>query len=290
MDSAASGVYLTFLDEDRLIDVRKLTGAEKISVQQADGSIIQPYAVGRLPLNDEFLPAFLFKELAGSLISVGQIIDAFDGRAVFERTRMYISKKSDDSILLEGTRCAKTKLWLANLDTPTNPSTSHHICAAHAVPVQTMAEVVQYWHESFGCPTASTFLAIVKSGRLIIPELPYDLLFKHWKQLHSVASAKGHLDQGRQNIRSTDPDKRPRRSTREPDSPATVARDTAADDILHIDLMHKLHNQYVMVAFLPKKNYIHFELLASRHGRSVPGRAAFSQKAQCLAYQNPHGQ
>jgi hypothetical protein len=273
--------------------VHSITDDEKISVAMANGSIIQPYAAGRLRLKQESLPAFLFRELSGSLISVGQIVDAFDGRAVFERTHMYISKKCDDSILLEGTRCPKTKLWLANLDA--TPSLSNHACAAHAVPVQTMSELVQYWHESFGCPVASTFLDIVKSGRLVIPELPYKTLYKYRKSLHSVASAKGHLDQTRKNIRSTDPEKRPRRSTRAPYSAATLERDTAPDDILHIDLTYKLHDYYVMLSFSPKKNYIHFELLPAQsekraHGHGLQGRAQVPREAQGIAPEDSHGQ
>ena len=251
-------------DRTAVMDVRQLEEREKISVRIANGQIIRPYATGYFILeNSERLPVFLFKELTGSLVSVGQIVDAMDARAVFESSHMYISKKCDGQILLRGTRCPTTKLWLADITKQVTVSLS--ACAAHEVPVHTMQELVRYWAESFGCPAPSTFLRIVKSGRLVIPEITHATLLKYSKVLHSVASAKGHLDLTRQGIRSTDPEKRnSRRSTRAPNTAATNTREEDERERIHIDLTGQLHDKYVMLMYTSKKNYIHFELVDRR--------------------------
>jgi hypothetical protein len=41
-----------------------------------------------------------------------------------------------------------------------------------------MVELVKYWHEIMGYPTASTFLRFIKLGRLVLPELPFTTLLK----------------------------------------------------------------------------------------------------------------
>jgi len=66
-------------------DVGQLEEKEKISVRIANGQSIRPYGTGYFILeNSERIPVFLFKELTGFLLLVGQIVDAIDGRAAFE--------------------------------------------------------------------------------------------------------------------------------------------------------------------------------------------------------------
>lgn len=173
VDSGASATYISIRDHDRVTDVQNVTARTSIAVRTANGTIIKPYATGSLRLlNDAHLPVHLFRDLAGSLISVGQIIDTMDARAEFDAHQMTIAKKSDGTILLRGTRCPTTKLWLAAWSTSppfadlvcAAPQACASACAAHAVPVHTIAELVQYWHESFGCPRQSTFLDILRTG------------------------------------------------------------------------------------------------------------------------------
>ena len=81
----------------------------------ANGKIIRPCASGHVTLKTgDRLPVLIFKELAGSLLAVGQIIDSLNARAVFESTHMHIYKNDTNEILLTGTRCEHTKLWLVD--------------------------------------------------------------------------------------------------------------------------------------------------------------------------------
>ena len=133
-------------------DIRPVTAAQKIPVSMADGKQIWPYAAGYVTFRTgDRLPVLLFQELAGSLISVGQIVDAFEARATFDSTSMAITKKNNNDIIITGIRCPKTKMWLINwqdLQANPRPSPAQANNAAHAVPVHTMEELVRFWHQS----------------------------------------------------------------------------------------------------------------------------------------------
>ena len=71
------------------------------------------------------------------------------------------------------------------------------------IPVRSLRELAQYYHQAPGCPAASTLLRAAKNF-LQLPGLSHAQLLKQQDALLvSVATDKGHLDQVRQGQRST---------------------------------------------------------------------------------------
>jgi hypothetical protein len=79
----------------------------KIPVRVAGNHIIhpRPYATKNITLRKpaQPLPVLLYKKLDGSLLSIGQIVNAIDSRAIFESC--YITRKGDNKRIQRGTRC-----------------------------------------------------------------------------------------------------------------------------------------------------------------------------------------
>ena len=96
---------------------------------------------------------------------------------------------------MEGNRSEVNGLWYVELPT------AHQICNTvyHA---SSQAELVKFLHGACFSPTISTFVGAIKAGYLKTwPGLTVPLVNKWLPK--SMATAKGHLDQQRRNIRST---------------------------------------------------------------------------------------
>jgi hypothetical protein len=121
--------------------------------------------------------------------------------------------------------------------------------------------VAPYWYKNMECAAASTFLHIIKSGRLVVPELRYTTLLQYKRVLATVLTVKGHIDRTRQGIRSTNPTTQNTRHTTELTgllvNPNTIRVHLLNDqEPLDIDLTIKLRNKYIMVIYCAKQNCI----------------------------------
>ena len=136
-------------------------------------------------------------DLHTNLLSMGQLCDA--GCTVrFDSTT--VSVIFQGTTILHGVRSPDTKLWHVNL--PPVPPPEHTALAS--IGSATPAELVAFAHASLFSPALSTLHTALRKGFITnFPGLSDALLKKYPPQ--SYAMVKGHLDQTRQNQRSTKP-------------------------------------------------------------------------------------
>jgi hypothetical protein len=152
-----------------------------------------------LELNAATSKAHVFPGMANhSLLSVGQLCD--EGYIVtFQHDTVTICN-SDSSKLLSGPRDETTGLWRINLK-QTNKHISELI-ANNVYELRNTGALVHYLHKALFSPTKAAMLQAVKDGHLITcPGLTEDAINKHLKL--TPATDMGHMNQRRQNIRST---------------------------------------------------------------------------------------
>jgi hypothetical protein len=143
--------------------------------------------------------AHVFPVMANhSLLSVRQLCN--EGYIVtFKRAAVTICDP-DNSQILSGPRDSNTGLWRINLK-HINSHTPEPI-ANNVYELRNTEALVHYWHKALFGPTKSAMLQAVKDGHLITwPGLTEDPINKHSKL--TPATAMGHMNQRRQNIRST---------------------------------------------------------------------------------------
>jgi len=143
-----------------------------------------------------------------SLISVGQLCDA-QCTAIFTKTTVDITH--NDKTILKGIRTKTNNLWHATLPPKTN-SDNHHTNtntspeqrANNVNQTKKAAALVAFAHGALFSPALSTLQqALDKNYVNHFPGLTPQTLRQHPPQ--SIAMIKGHLDQSRQNQRSTKP-------------------------------------------------------------------------------------
>ena len=108
--------------------------------------------------------------------------------------------------VLSGPRCKRSGLWSIDLeatttrvDTPVAKGLS-----VRPLPADSVADWIEWWHASLGYPVASTFLRALSSWlKDKIPGVTLKRAQMNKERLKSITSAKGHLNQTRQNARST---------------------------------------------------------------------------------------
>jgi hypothetical protein len=137
-----------------------------------------------------------------SLVSIDTLCDA-GCKATFDRTTVVITK--NDNVVLTGPRDTRTRLWkFPTTLTPTSiPEIPNTLQCANVLQLQTgIRRMVKYLHVASFSPVKSTWIAaIVKGYYTSWPGLTPSTVHKYYPQM--MATAKGHLDQTRQNIRST---------------------------------------------------------------------------------------
>jgi hypothetical protein len=107
---------------------------------------------------------------------------------------------SQKSHILSGPRDLDTGLWRINLKQD-NQHTPAPI-ANNVYELRNTGALVHYLHKALFSPTKSALLQAVKEGHLVTwPGLTEDVIHKHLKLTPSTAM--GHMNQRRQNIRST---------------------------------------------------------------------------------------
>ena len=137
----------------------------------------------------------LFPQLAsGSLISIGTLCDA-GCTALFKQHKLYIFNPKG-RIIIQGTR-QQNKLWTID---PLTTKPTHSLSAIIDAP--TIAERIAFYHASLFSPTLSTLCKAIDAN--------YLTTFPHFtsKQVRkypppTIATAKGHMNAHRANIKST---------------------------------------------------------------------------------------
>jgi hypothetical protein len=131
-----------------------------------------------------------------SLLSVGQLCD--EGYIVTFRRDTVTICNSESSKLLSGPQDETTGLWRINLKQINKliPDPT----ANNVYELRTTGALIHYLHKALFSPTKAAMLQAVKDGHLITwPGLTEDAINKHLKL--TPATAMGHMNQRRQNIR-----------------------------------------------------------------------------------------
>jgi hypothetical protein len=150
-------------------------------------------------LNAAESKAHVFPGMANhSLLSVGQLYD--EGYIVTFKNASVTVCNSQKSQIMSGPRDVDTGLWRINLRQDNQQI--HQPIANNMYELRYTGTLIQYLHKALFSPTKSALLQAVKDGHLITwPGLTEDAIHKHLKL--TPATAMGHMNQRRQNIRST---------------------------------------------------------------------------------------
>ena len=164
-----------------------------------NGSTIQASHTALLNLPQlpiEARRAHIFPDLNNSaLVSIGQFCDN-QCEAIFNKRQVKIINQHNE-IVLTGPRDPITGLWTIDLN-PTPQS------ANSVYEQRKQQDIVKYLHQACGSPVPSTWIKAIKAGFFATwPGLTENLVKKHLPK--SIATAKGHLKQEQQGIRSTQP-------------------------------------------------------------------------------------
>jgi hypothetical protein len=220
-------------------------------------------------LNADVSKAHVFPGMAHhSLLSVGQLCD--EGyRVTFQRDTVTICN-SEHSELLRGLRDETTGLWRINLTPPNNHKPdpiANSVCE-----LRNTGALVHYLHKALFSPTKAAMLQAVKDGHLITrPGLTEAAINKHLKL--TPATAMGHMNQRRQNIRSTLKAPPAQQQSPDPDlgSKTHLVYAVVVDQAqLYTDLTGKFPvrssqgNSYIMLCYIYDCNYIKFVPMKSR--------------------------
>jgi hypothetical protein len=150
-------------------------------------------------LNAAASKAHVFPGMANqSLLSVGQLCD--EGYIVTFKQAAVTICDPDNSQILSGPRDSNTGLWRINLK-----HTNSHIpetIANKVYELRNTGYLVHYLHKALFSPKKSAMLQAVKDGHLITwSGLTEDAINKHLNLTPDTAMS--HMNQRRQNIRST---------------------------------------------------------------------------------------
>ena len=239
-----------------------------------DGRIIKSFATGELAytwLPKEKRTAHIFKELTGSLISIGALCDA---GCVVKFTAEAVKVEKDGQTMITGQRLEK--LWMIDI------AQHHDDKAAQMIHDTTHAEIVKYVHAAMGSPTPTTFTKAYAKGFFTAPGLTIDMVRKH--TFTTIATAKGHLHLNRQGTRSTkqkhedkETDEFPPKIVGKSKTLSFTMQTIKTDELqhLHADLAGRFPykstrgKQYVAVFVNEETNYIHLEFLDSRNASDI---------------------
>ena len=226
------------------------------------GSIILPHIVTPLRV-------FIFRDadLRCSLFGLAALCD-LGCQVAFTNTTALVTLHG--RTVLSGTRIAPASLWTFSL--PSAPIRSQSVANA-AMSIPSDSTFVRFAHASLGSPCISSLLRALRAGYLdSFPRLTAQLVVQH--PPHTMATAKGHLDQHRQGLDSTDVTQTSITSAPSPELPflpnhTVYVKTVLASDTSHSDLTGRFPvlsttgNQYLFISTMD--GYIHAEPMASRH-------------------------
>jgi hypothetical protein len=203
-----------------------------------------------------------------SLLSVEQLCD--EGYIVTFKKDTVTICNSENSTLLSGPRDVNTGLWRINVK-----QTHKHIpdpISNNVYELRNTGTLVHYLHKALFSPTRSVMLQAVKDGHLITwPGLTEHAINKHLKL--TTATAMGHMNQRRQNIRSTSKapiDKQPTIATDLGTKTHLVYAVVVDQGHLNTNFTGKFPvwsskgNSYVMVCYIYDCNYVKIIPMKSR--------------------------
>ena len=133
------------------------------------------------------------------LLSIGQFYDS-KFTAVFHEYHVQLNR---DDITITGLRDPRTGMYYIDIlqPPPVSPPALHPFACSTYV-MNTKADLVQYLHRCAFSPVVHTWTKEIDAGYFATwPGLTSELVHKHIPK--SLAMAKGHLKQDRQNICST---------------------------------------------------------------------------------------
>jgi hypothetical protein len=220
-------------------------------------------------LNAAASKAHVFPGMAHhSLLSVGQLCD--EGYIVTFRQDTVIICNSESSELLSGPRDETTGLWRIDLK-HANKHRPDPI-ANNVYELRNTGALIHILHKAFFSLTKAAMLQAVKYGHLLTwPGLTEDAINKHLKL--TPATAMGHMNQRRQNIRSTSKAPTEKQQPRDTDlgtETHLVYAVVVDQGQLYTDLTGKFPvrsskgNSYVMVCYIYDCNYIKVVPMKSR--------------------------
>lgn len=175
---------------------------QPISVTLPNGSTISSSCSGTLLFPNLPYPikAYIFPDrvLHTSLLSVSELCNV-GCLATFTNTTFHVTY--NNSTVLHGVKATTDTLWTAQLPTHV-AAVSTHVASSHAARLTADAQFVLFVHASLGSSVYSTFLRAIRAGYLSSwPRLTTSIVLAH--PPHTIATAKGHLNQLRQGLDST---------------------------------------------------------------------------------------
>ena len=306
-DSGCTGHYLAVRDRAALEDIVPCTEANRIRVQMPNKTYSTSTHIGYLRL--PHLPraaclAYLFEDQqAKPLIAIGVLCD-HGMTCVLNADRLSVLRGKDE--VLFGLRNHNSGLWEIGLDTvgaapDTQCSATAMQSSANVIRNTTDHELMAFYHQMLFSPTMSTMQKAADAGLLaFLPGFTADKLRKN--PIHTLNTAKGHLDRVRQGQNSTHrTETRKQRETRA----AIEDHDSFPHQIevernqlyVHMSALHnytehmdatgkfmlqnKAKNWYILIIFNKDANYIHLEVMKSRTAEAY--RAAVKQSNEFFA-------
>ena len=247
-------------------NVVKCSPESAIHVKVANGHIIVSSHVGHLIVPDgSTVRAYLFPEIVGSLLSVSEFID-LGFQVIYDAADVKFNKSN--RTIFSGRRDPITKLWMIDLSIFKQGILQTPNVANPAVRLQSVEELVKYWHASFAYPVKATFIRALSSF-LIVPGLTAHAVKKHLPNV--VYTALGHLDATREHIRSTKVI--PTISTMKPKSSKSIWMEVHditgrvyADATGAMPLKGYNGAKYILIFYCEDKNYIFAIAVSSRQG------------------------
>jgi hypothetical protein len=182
--------------------LNKVKSRTPLTVRLPNGATMESSHTAELDipkLNTAASKAHVFPGMANhSLLSVGQLCD--EGYIINFKQDTVTICDSGNSQILSGPRDLNTGLWRINLR-QTNNHTPEPI-ANNVYELHNTSALVHYLQKALFSLKKSAMLQAVKAGHLITwPGLMEDAIKKHLKL--KPATTMGHMNQRRQNIRST---------------------------------------------------------------------------------------
>jgi hypothetical protein len=232
----------------------------------------------------------IFSDFAHALLSIPVLAD-HDCITTFDKHTVTV--RHNDTIILRGHRDTHTGMWKVPLTAPsaepptttTNPYSWPNATTPDTAPTQhsansayhaqTKSDLVRFLHGAAGFPVPSTWAAAVDAGHYTTwPGLTAALINKHLPK--SEATIKGHMQQQRQNIRSTQPKAAPTDATT-PDAKCQFVYAAIVDATGRIDtdltgrfpVTASSGNKYIFLLYDYDSSAIIVEAISSRSDKEI---------------------
>jgi hypothetical protein len=252
--------------------VRQQSYLDPITVKFPNGDTINSISSGtfHLPNLPTQLKAHIFaeKDLDMSLVSVAELCNA-GCEATFTKDGFRVI--NNGKVVLSAPKSPSETLWRVSMPNTSTELSDTTISSNAAISLRSDADFVLFAHASMGSPPVSTFLkATAKEYLRTWLRLTNKMVAKH--PPHTIATAKGHLNQIRQGLNSTkeyiledgdDEDDSTELSPGKMYVRAIYHSHTTNSDLTgHFPVVSQTGSQYILVTVMD--GYIHPEPMASK--------------------------